>query len=170
MRPAMGPLLYAAAVGCFTQFHLDGYGSVDAMHLCVTGYNEVIVLGRLVRHEMIAALMILTGLSQEDVTKMVDGAPHDGGLLSLAMPTNQQVEACRKQGYTVSRLILSPGQMISLPKLCAHCFRKMSFDELPETDCFHDIRKDFVDKNDLVPGAEEMNISCLLYTSPSPRD
>lgn len=65
----MGPNLYVTPPGSFTRFHQDGkhriccvlhnrihlkfnfciagYGTVDSGHLCLSGYNEVVMLRRL---------------------------------------------------------------------------------------------------------------------------
>ena len=46
-RPFMGPNLYQTPPGGFTQFHQDGHGTVDSGHLCLEGYNEVVMLRRM---------------------------------------------------------------------------------------------------------------------------
>lgn len=43
----MGPNGYLTPPGAFTPFHKDGGGTVDAGHLCLTGYNEVVILRQL---------------------------------------------------------------------------------------------------------------------------
>lgn len=45
----------------FTHFHQDGHGTVDSGHLCISGFNEVIMLRRLTERHKQHALMILTG-------------------------------------------------------------------------------------------------------------
>jgi hypothetical protein len=46
-RPFMGPNIYLTPPGSFTQFHQDGHGSADSGHLCLEGFNEVVMLRRL---------------------------------------------------------------------------------------------------------------------------
>lgn len=46
-RPFMGPNLYITPPGSYTIFHQDGHGTVDSGHLCLSGYNEVIILRQL---------------------------------------------------------------------------------------------------------------------------
>jgi hypothetical protein len=43
----MGPNYYQTPPGGFTQFHQDGHGTVDSGHLCLEGYNEVVMLRRM---------------------------------------------------------------------------------------------------------------------------
>lgn len=45
----MGPNLYITPPGTFTRFHQDGFGTVDSGHLCMAGYNEVVMFRRLPR-------------------------------------------------------------------------------------------------------------------------
>jgi hypothetical protein len=46
-RPDVGPHLYITPPGSFTKFHRDGGGTVDSGHLCLEGYNEVVMLRRI---------------------------------------------------------------------------------------------------------------------------
>lgn len=39
----MGPYLFITRPGPITTFHKDGFGSVDSGHLCLSGYNEIIM-------------------------------------------------------------------------------------------------------------------------------
>ena len=43
----MGPNLYISPPGGFTRLHLDGIGTVDSGHLCLSGYNEVLLFDRM---------------------------------------------------------------------------------------------------------------------------
>ena len=58
-RPFMGPNYYQTFPGSFTHFHQDGYGTVDSGHLCIEGYNEVIMLRRMDDDHKRHALSIL---------------------------------------------------------------------------------------------------------------
>ena len=60
-RPIMGPNMYVTPPASFTTFHQDGNGTVDSGHLCLSGYNEVVLLRRLTERHKKHALMILTG-------------------------------------------------------------------------------------------------------------
>lgn len=53
--------MYVTPPASFTHFHQDGHGTVDSGHLCLNGYNEVIMLRRLTERHKKHALMILTG-------------------------------------------------------------------------------------------------------------
>ena len=57
----MGPNLYVTPPGSYTDFHLDGFGTVDSGHLCLSGYNEVVMLRRLNADDQKKAMEILTG-------------------------------------------------------------------------------------------------------------
>lgn len=46
--------------GGFTHFHQDGHGTVDSGHLCIEGYNEVIMLARMDEINKKHALHLLT--------------------------------------------------------------------------------------------------------------
>ena len=60
-RPFMGPNLYITPPGSYTIFHQDGHGTVDSGHLCLSGYNEVIILRRLTETHKKNAMKILNG-------------------------------------------------------------------------------------------------------------
>jgi hypothetical protein len=53
--------MYVTPPAAFTHFHQDGHGTVDSGHLCLKGYNEVVMLRRLTERHKKHALMILTG-------------------------------------------------------------------------------------------------------------
>lgn len=57
----MGPNLYVTPPGSYTDFHLDGFGTVDSGHLCLSGYNEVVMLRRLNTDDQKKTKEILTG-------------------------------------------------------------------------------------------------------------
>jgi hypothetical protein len=60
-RPFMGPNLYVTPPASFTHFHQDGHGTVDSGHLCISGFNEVVMLRRLTERHKKHALWILSG-------------------------------------------------------------------------------------------------------------
>jgi len=57
----MGPNLYITPPASFTHFHQDGHGTVDSGHLCISGFNEVVMLRRLTERHKKHALWILSG-------------------------------------------------------------------------------------------------------------
>ena len=65
-RPFMGPNMYITPPASFTHFHQDGHGTVDSGHLCIRGYNEVVLLRRLTERHKKHALWILTGNRDSD--------------------------------------------------------------------------------------------------------
>lgn len=80
--------MYVTPPASFTHFHQDGHGTVDSGHLCLTGFNEVVILRRLTERHKKHALMILTGnldsARKNEETKYFDGLyqePHDDKLV-----------------------------------------------------------------------------------------
>lgn len=70
-RPFMGPNAYCTPPESFTQVHQDGHGTVDSGHLCLSGYNEVVMLRRMPERHKIHALSLLRGEGRQ-------GAEYDG--------------------------------------------------------------------------------------------
>ena len=70
--------------GSFTHFHQDGNGTVDSGHLCVKGYNEIIMIRRLTERHKKHALWLLTGDRHHPDTYFdgLYGQPHGDGLVS----------------------------------------------------------------------------------------
>jgi len=86
----MGPNLYITPPGSFTHFHQDGYGTVDSGHLCLSGYNEIVMLRRLPTNHKENAMNILTGQYSE-------GSPIYDGLYKLPHGSDnvsQQIADC----------------------------------------------------------------------------
>ena len=83
----MGPNLYVTPPRAFTHFHQDGHGTVDSGHVCITGYNEVVILRRLTERHKKHALWLLTGNQADQKSKNpihFDGLyeePHGDGLV-----------------------------------------------------------------------------------------
>jgi hypothetical protein len=99
-RPFMGPNLYVTPPASFTHFHQDGHGTVDSGHLCIHGYNEVIMLRRLTERHKKHALWILSGKRPD--ASYFDGLyqePHGDGIgAKPTWATNEMVEECRRMG------------------------------------------------------------------------
>ncbi|KAL3915235.1 MAG: hypothetical protein SGILL_005745 [Bacillariaceae sp.] len=97
-RPFMGPNLYVTPPASFTHFHQDGHGTVDSGHLCIHGYNEVIMLRRLTERHKKHALWILSGKRQD--SSYFDGLyqePHGDGIgAKPSWATNEMIEECRR--------------------------------------------------------------------------
>jgi hypothetical protein len=80
----MGPNLYVTPPASFTHFHQDGHGTVDSGHLCISGFNEVIMLRRLTERHKRHALWILSG--KQPNGSHFDGlysVPHGDGLVGV---------------------------------------------------------------------------------------
>ena len=70
---------------------------MDSGHLCLSGYNEVVMLRRLTERHKCNAIQILTGTS--DSHNALYGLPHSDGLeTSLGWPTNEAIGKCKKMG------------------------------------------------------------------------
>jgi hypothetical protein len=78
----MGPNLYVTPPGSYTDFHLDGFGTVDPGHLCLSGYNEVVMLRRLNTDDQKKAKEILTG-SADGVRRHPHGSDNVVHLLNI---------------------------------------------------------------------------------------
>lgn len=89
---SFGPLIYAGVGGAFTPFHEDGLGTVDSGHLCLTGYNDVVILRR------------LQGVARKDAANKLgislDKRPNDvmGGANLFSWPTKEKIESFKKLG------------------------------------------------------------------------
>jgi len=71
----MGPNLYITPPSAFTHFHQDGFGTVDSGHLCLAGYNEIVMLRRLPLYHKVKAMNILTSryFSNDPTMPQYDG-------------------------------------------------------------------------------------------------
>jgi len=140
-RPFMGPNLYISPPSSFTHFHHDGHGTVDSGHLCLSGYNEVIMLRRLTEKEKCRALRILTGTSDPHST--LYGFPHQDDVETLlGWPNKEAIRQCEKLGFCPSVFILKAGQVLHVNKGRMHAFRKLAPSKLCKTDCHFDLRND----------------------------
>jgi hypothetical protein len=104
-RPFMGPNLYITPPSSFTHFHQDGHGTVDSGHLCIHGYNEVVMLRRLTERHKKHALWILSGKltsESESTTRFFDGLysePHSDELGEKPKwATTEMIDECKKMG------------------------------------------------------------------------
>lgn len=88
----MGPLLYMGVGGAYTSAHEDGCGTVDSGHLCLCGYNEVIILRRLDGTRRINAASIL-GISLEKRPHVLDTSNK-----GFSWPTVDKIEELKAQG------------------------------------------------------------------------
>ena len=77
------PNLYITPPAAFTHFHQDGFGTVDSGHLCLSGYNEVVMLRRLPEDHKRNALNFLHDHKRSKDFKNSDaflyGLPHSDG-------------------------------------------------------------------------------------------
>ena len=89
-RPAFGPLVFVASPNAFTGFHQDMYGTVDSVHYCHSGCNEVVMLRRLTDAQKKDAMQILFSKSPGDAaasdatTNVLTVLPHSPRSVSLA--------------------------------------------------------------------------------------
>ncbi len=99
-RPFMGPNLYVTPPASFTHFHQDGHGTVDSGHLCISGFNEVVMLRRLTERHKKHALWILSG--KKEGGYHFDGLysmPHGDGLGEKpSWPNIDMIDECKKMG------------------------------------------------------------------------
>jgi len=159
-RPFMGPNLYVTPPASFTHFHQDGHGTVDSGHLCISGFNEVVMLRRLTERHKKHALWILSGKKPGGFH--FDGLysmPHGDGLGEKpSWPKTEWIDECRKMGYCPSVFTLEPGDLVHINKGRLHAFRKMSTTKLPEWDCHAELRRNVVESKGIA-GEEKMCVS-----------
>lgn len=115
-RPFMGPNLYISPGGGFTHFHQDGYGTVDSGHMCLSGYNEVIMLRRLTERHKKNAIKILCGKGSYDA---LYGRPHgDEQRERPKWPERSTIAAWEKMQYVwlqfevINRFNLAPNDLV----------------------------------------------------------
>lgn len=77
----MGPNLYCTPPESFTQMHQDGHGTVDSGHLCLSGYNEVVIFRRLTERHKMNALALLKGQGSELKYDGLGDLPHGDNLV-----------------------------------------------------------------------------------------
>jgi len=138
----MGPNLYMTPGGSFTAVHQDGFGTVDSGHLCLSGFNEVVMLRRMPENHKGNALRLLYGETSYDPLHEL---PH-GDLLGTKpkWPTKLGIELCRKMNYCPSVFILSAGQQVHINKGRLHAFRKLTPGDVADNDCHKDLRLDII--------------------------
>merc|ERR1712151_277541 len=101
-RPFMGPNIYITPPSSFTHFHQDGYGTVDSIHVCLSGYNEVVIVRRMTEERKRHALYLLKGGDRFDISSQrtydgLYGLPHGDGYGDKPMwPDHTAIELCRK--------------------------------------------------------------------------
>lgn len=88
----MGPLLYVGVGGAYTKFHEDGSGTVDSGHLCLCGFNDVIILRRLDGTRRTNAAAIL-GISLEKRPHVHDTSNED-----FSWPNIEKIKKLKAQG------------------------------------------------------------------------
>jgi hypothetical protein len=104
-RPFMGPNMYITPPAAFTHFHQDGHGTVDSGHLCIHGYNEIIMLRRLTERHKKHALWILSGKptdASDANPSYFDGLysePHGDNLgAKPKWASTEMIEECKRMG------------------------------------------------------------------------
>ncbi|KAL9178436.1 hypothetical protein ACHAXT_003766 [Thalassiosira profunda] len=142
-KPFMGPNLYIAPPTAFTHLHQDGHGTTDSGHLCLSGYNEVIMLRRLTEKHKCHALNLLTG-GEVNPRGILYGLPHEDQKTQLGWPSKDAIGKCKKMGYYPSVFILKAGQMVHINKGRLHAFNKLAPVPLPRTNCHADLRQEIL--------------------------
>ena len=66
-HPDFGPHAFVGPSTAFTAFHQDCYGTVDSVHYCHSGCNEVVMLKRLTHAEKLDAMKILFNCVRKDL-------------------------------------------------------------------------------------------------------
>lgn len=151
----MGPNLYITPPLSFTHFHQDGFGTVDSIHVCLSGYNEVVIVRRMTEERKKHALYLLSRGDRCDIPthRTYDGLydlPHGDGCGERPMwPDHTSIDLCRKMNYCPSVFILKPGQFVHINKGCLHAFRKMASCDLPPDDCHFLTRREMIQTNNL---------------------
>jgi len=148
----MGPNLYVTPPGSFTHFHQDGHGTVDSGHMCIDGYNEVIMLRRMNERHKKHALHLLTcadrckgnGVQYDALY----GLPHHNGKKPL-WPDIESIKKCKKMNYYPCVFVLKPGQFLHINKGRLHAFRKANSERLDKFDCHKILREDLVKQKHL---------------------
>ncbi|KAL7553995.1 hypothetical protein ACHAWF_017589 [Thalassiosira exigua] len=169
-RPFMGPNLYVTPPSSFTHFHQDGHGTVDSGHLCLAGYNEVVMTRRLTERHKCHALHLLTGTRrphdilyglphQDEVSSYLSSSSNQILFYSLASlctlqrtecgwPSKDAISQCEKMGYCPSVFILKAGQVVHINKGRLHAFRKLAPFPLCDLDCHSDLRSHILEQKD----------------------
>lgn len=87
----MGPNLYLTPPCTYTHFHQDGHGTVDSGHVCLSGYNEVVILRRLTETRKKHALFLLYGDRNLLGYDALYGRPHGDENVSIFLQENLPV-------------------------------------------------------------------------------
>lgn len=103
-RPEMGPNLYVTPPGSFTHFHQDGHGTVDSGHMCLSGYNEVVILRRLPLARKKHAIQLLTHGSSSLFDPLND-LPHNDKLVSKGIVSTCRPDKMHSHARHVHRAI-----------------------------------------------------------------
>eukprot|EP00554_Chaetoceros_debilis_P012240 CAMPEP_0194110982 /NCGR_PEP_ID=MMETSP0150-20130528/10091_1 /TAXON_ID=122233 /ORGANISM="Chaetoceros debilis, Strain MM31A-1" /LENGTH=1306 /DNA_ID=CAMNT_0038800289 /DNA_START=328 /DNA_END=4248 /DNA_ORIENTATION=+ len=154
-RPFMGPNLYVTPPGSFTHFHQDGHGTVDSGHMCIDGYNEVIMLRRMSEDHKRQALHLLHYNDRRQKNIHYDalyGLPHHDGKKPL-WPDHEAIKNCDELNYYPCVFILKPGQFLHINKGRLHAFRKAGRNPVDPKDCHSDIREECMANGAIKPGS-----------------
>lgn len=97
MNFVCSPNLYITPPAAFTHFHQDGFGTVDSGHLCLSGFNEVVMLRRLPEEHKRKALEIFTsnnGIPTNNYDALY-GLPHSDGV-KPPWPDQNMIAECER--------------------------------------------------------------------------
>jgi len=136
-RPHLGPLLYGGPASCWSPWHQDGHGAIDACHVMVAGTKEFILTGPLPmeKFSLIYSLMGYVHTDQWMHSKQ--------NFTMHSMFSSDLVARLRNELETSVHLItLEAGDMLFIHRGRAHTARVASMEHvLPTTDAFCYIRQ-----------------------------
>jgi hypothetical protein len=117
----MGPNAYVTPSGGYTQTHHDGNGTVNSGHVCLSGYNEVIMLRRLPERHKVNAMAILS----PDGVNVCDlwSEPHcPSQKVRMRWATNDQIKKLDDMGCVSCSDHLASASSSQFELICASCF------------------------------------------------
>lgn len=129
-RPFLGPNMYVGPEGAHTWFHCDGRGTVDSLHTCISGENDVIIFKRLSRtnnHAVLRALASESGAKTDAADVTIALLPHDDQeqlATPRLWPSSACLESLARAGAGPTCVRLRPGETIHINKARLHAFRK----------------------------------------------
>jgi hypothetical protein len=82
-------------------YHRDGFGTVDSVHSCLSGYNEVFILRRLSHDQVVHACSLLPPVCKD---KKETNARADAILFGLPHADNDKLLECWPQYVTLETL------------------------------------------------------------------
>ena len=145
-----------------TSFHVDGDGMTDAIHLVLTGVNEVILIESCDPERLQECSNVVFGGSDE-----ARCAPRDRS--KDFWPTAAIMRKLLAKGFRPRLVVLQAGECLVIPHGCPHIFRKMTSAPLQLDDPFHFIRNAHIEEHGK-PSRTVLSIACDNCLVPTPED